>query len=1156
MDAIGSAAIHQEEFQLVMKRLTNIAKILNTQESSIDDDAMKRVLPNLEITIKALRICLEEDHKFEISSTNKSQKLKYDQRHIQTVLFDALERLLSHEADLIKDPEPRAKLLSEGYFEQQMLRRKIFEKELKLREEAAKVDASKTCKELLFQLHQEHGYIITSYLEQCLILHGTVPVAGLDAAVVGNVVARFYGVTPAQQGAFEQNWRSFQMPLEHCSIQVRADQSTSFERKAARQMLMDDKLDLFFNFKHKHSQGGTWVRRLLNAPYMPTMVKRDRFQLEDKGDSFEISDVLRKHRWIVILGDPGSGKTTFVRWLMLQYAQAFRDGQDELIFGFTRMPILIRIGEFAEALAENNSLTLFDYIGHHKWFGKPVLPPNMINSSTAGQISRALQDYVKKGQALIILDGLDEIPASEQRSALVNLVEKFVDEHVKTPLFGSALDNLHAMHLNDNPSQSGGNQLLITSRIVGYHAAPVTGHFSHFIIKHMDQDSMKAFVDFWFHAVHMKIIDLLKLIDSQIPAGEYTWIRHARMLKTELDNNDNVGLLELASNALLITVICGIAFGSKEMSLPKQRILLYSETVNSMLLAWNNKGSSINEGKLVSILGDIAEHIHQNSSSGLIEEEDLKKICALSIRSYENMQNPTADDLKRFDNEALQFAQIIRDDVGILAARGESMYGFLHLTFQEYFASLNLTNKQKLKHKSNSAGLTDVQLIAQSLHQHIYDPRFRVILSLAFGKLSLNQKKGYFDSICSAFLSESRAANFFVPLAPLLLISCGNDLSQPLSSDVLFDVLDLLLVAAGRDNWYSTSPNLFTQLLKSVDKLPDASVTDFIHRFLSQHLSQKPPYYGDINTYDPQSTTFEFYGNFSFSVVSDNTTDVFCFEPGPVAVMNNTYSTIFMPLQCHAEISRLLLLKYDLQKKTYAQSSWYLKTGTFYYLYYDSHRQRLFGLRDVYTPTYIMEEYNTTTLEVIQEYTRQNGTQYGFACQGCSVFNPDENWIVEIRIVSAGQHYDAYYMKMDLNLVGKKQDIVTEFQKLPEFVEPYTMTYDIKTKLVLVTWKHGTIFTDTMMIYINPYTGKLHNEASLLKTPFGWFVQSVQALFDESTRQILFLIQQSDLQQIQISVWAITVEFDTMKIIEKKQVNALAGLQAWTFFKTEKKSNS
>ncbi|CAF0865674.1 unnamed protein product [Adineta steineri] len=203
-----------------------------------------------------------------------------------------------------------------------------------------------------------------------------------------------------------------------------------------------------------------------------------------------------------------------------------------------------------------------------------------------------------------------------------------------------------------------------------------------------------------------------------------------------------------------------------------------------------------------------------------------------------------------------------------------------------------------------------------------------------------------------------------------------------------------------------------------------------------------------------------------------------------------------------------------------------------------------------------MEEYNTTTLEVIQEYTRQNGTQYGFASQGCSVFNPDENWIVEIRIVSAGQHYDAYYMKMDLNLVGKKQDIVTQFQKLPEFVEPYTMTYDIKTKLVLVTWKHGTIFTDTMMIYINPYTGKLQNEASLLKTPFGWFVQSVQALFDESTRQILFLIQQSDLQQIQITVWAITVEFDTMKIIEKKQVNALAGLQTWTFFKTEKKSNS
>ncbi|CAF4257866.1 unnamed protein product, partial [Rotaria sordida] len=202
------------------------------------------------------------------------------------------------------------------------------------------------------------------------------------------------------------------------------------------------------------------------------------------------------------------------------------------------------------------------------------------------------------------------------------------------------------------------------------------------------------------------------------------------------------------------------------------------------------------------------------------------------------------------------------------------------------------------------------------------------------------------------------------------------------------------------------------------------------------------PYYGGINTYDPQSSAFGFDGNFPFHVV-------------PI-----------------------------------------LKARIFYYLHYDPRHQLLFGLRDVYTPAYIIEDYNTTTLDVIQEYTQQNVTQYGWACDGCSVFDPNENWVVEVRVVSDGREYHAYYLKMDLNLVGKKKDI---------------------TKLVLLTLKRGSILTETVMLYMNPYS-KFQNKTSLLKTPFGWFVQSVQALFDESTRQILFLMKQTDLQQIQIIV--------------------------------------
>ena len=113
------------------------------------------------------------------------------------------------------------------------------------------------------------------------------------------------------------------------------------------------------------------------------------------------------------------------------------------------------------------------------------------------------------------------------------------------------------------------------------------------------------------------------------------------------------------------------------------------------------------------------------------------------------------------------------------------------------------------------------------------------------------------------------------------------------------------------------------------------------------------------------------------------------------------------------------------------------------------------------------------------------------------------------------------------------------------------MTYDRKTKLVLLTWELGSIFTETVMLYMDPYTSELQKETILLNTPFGWSVRSVQALFDDSTRHVLFLIKQTNLQGTEIIVWSITVQFDTMNIIEKKQIDTVMDVEDWTFLKTE-----
>lgn len=284
------------------------------------------------------------------------------------------------------------------------------------------------------------------------------------------------------------------------------------------------------------------------------------------------------------------------------------------------------------------------------------------------------------------------------------------------------------------------------------------------------------------------------------------------------------------------------------------------------------------------------------------------------------------------------------------------------------------------------------------------------------------------------------------------------------------------------------------------------------------------------------SSNFSFFANFSFHI-DDHDTDLYFFETGPVAIRNaNSSLTMYMPVQCATAFQRLFLLSFDMIKKTYRQSQWILHNGVYAYLFYDPQRERLFGLRDVSTFTLIIEEYDLLTLKATQQYTKQDGNQYAFPYQGCVAFDYQENWIVEVRTRFEDLGVNAYFVRMDLNLIGEKDDIVTDFHLLPNVGNLCSMTYDIKTKLVLATWQHGSIDRDLVMLFMNPYNGTFSNQTTLLKTPQGWVVESVQSVFLEDVRQVLFVIEHQVENDVKTKYWLIYVEFDTMNIRSKKQI--------------------
>ncbi|CAF3913168.1 unnamed protein product [Rotaria sordida] len=489
-------------------------------------------------------------------------------------------------------------LLSDAYHDQQLLVQKSFDDRVKQKLTEIEQQTKKNTEKQLRLLHEKHAKTIESYLDYCIELHRGVPLTGIEGNVAAKVACHFYEISPEDRNKLERSWRANDLPLTRTFIQLRPDKSTAFERNESRRLLMEpDTRVALDEHSRKEASKGIW-QRLVSAPYMLSMVERDRYVVGEGEENVNEENILRTKRWIVVLGDPGSGKTSFVRWLVAHLAQRLRiNGQHSTDFGPLRIPILIRIGEFVDALNRQSSLTLFDYIGQHKWMGKALVDESHISLNC---LSNALNDYIKQGQALIILDGLDEIPVSEQRSKITNLVENFVENYVQTSTGISVFDNPHMNRLFDDPFRSGGNQLIVTSRIVGYHAAPL-------------------------------------------------------------------------------------------------------------------------------------------------------------------------------------------DDVGILAARGESLYGFLHLTFQEYFTCLKLIDVDKLKqekmatHSLCSEG--KVQLVVQSLRRHMNNPRFRVPIALAL---------------------EQDLSNSLLPLGAYIFIISANDLVNYPSDNVLFDALDQLMIAAGQYQWIFT----------------------------------------------------------------------------------------------------------------------------------------------------------------------------------------------------------------------------------------------------------------------------------------------------------------------------------------------------------------
>lgn len=364
---------------------------------------------------------------------------------------------------------------------------------------------------------------------------------------------------------------------------------------------------------------------------------------------------------VVLLGDPGAGKSTFINHLVFCLAMQGLDPagkwQDRLE-GWPKnqaaiLPIPVVLRDLAATFPRDQCQAtpghIWDFI--RQW----------LRASALDDADRPLQKALEKGEAVVLLDGLDEISARDRQCFVGQAVAAFIKRYPKA-------------------------RIIVTCRVLAYQGPAVRlTDFDVFELAPFDDKRIDRFIDAW-HA------ELSRL--RQIKTPEQARAMAAR-LKTAIRRQD---IFTLAPNPLLLTVIAQV--NTHLGVLPDARAKLYEEAVDILLYRWDRikAQSEKSPPRLIELL-------HEAGRS----EADLKrKLWELAHEAHSQTAangTQTLADIMEWQLEkafaalhpkgskdwAHQVINTIKLRAGLLLERRDGIYAFPHRTFQEYLAGAHLS---------------------------------------------------------------------------------------------------------------------------------------------------------------------------------------------------------------------------------------------------------------------------------------------------------------------------------------------------------------------------------------------------------------------------------------------------------------------------------
>jgi predicted NACHT family NTPase len=465
------------------------------------------------------------------------------------------------------------------------------------------------------------------------------PVVSSLIAAGAAILASLLGFGKKVRQKLEEKW--VDSTADWIDAQVRLYGSllfSGFRRRYFRQLRYRHRV---FNVRGLRTQGVFTLELekvfvdLQVAPKSLQRLSRALLRAEDLSGKKSIWELLMSRhsafRILAVIGPPGSGKTTLLQHLALVFVSNQQSKHRRRCRAF--VPILLFLRSHVDTIAAKDPPTLAELVTDFE--EKEGLKPPM----------EWFERKLRKGKALVLLDGLDEVADTTKRRAVIEWVAKQIE------CYGEA-------------------RFIVTSRPHGYRTNPLPVA-TVVEVQPFTLEQVKRFVNSWYLANEV-------LGFGKDDAGvRQDAVRKAQDLLQRLQNAPT--LVALAVNPLLLTMIAMVH--RYRGALPGRRVELYGEICDVLLGHWQAaKGltAQLSPAQCRAVLQPLAFHLMTE-----------KKREVASVGAQEVIQTPLVSVQGPAAN-AKAFLKELERASGLLLERETDIYSFSHLTFQEYLASTHL----------------------------------------------------------------------------------------------------------------------------------------------------------------------------------------------------------------------------------------------------------------------------------------------------------------------------------------------------------------------------------------------------------------------------------------------------------------------------------